>query len=433
MLRRIVAASMSGTAIEWYDFAIYSTSVTLVFGALFFPQTGNPLDGILAAFFTYAVGFLARPVGGMVFGHYGDRFGRKALLQVSILLIGGATFLMAFLPTYPQVGYWAPICLALLRFVQGFAVGGEWGGAVLLIAEHARDDQRGFLASFVQAAAPVGNVIASLVLLILSASMPNAAFVSWGWRIAFLASAVIAFVGWYVRTRIEDAPIFKEAAERAEQEKASQPPILEVLKNYPKKIVLAIGTKFVENIWYWIVATFSVTYLNYLGVKASNILILLLAAQFLNIFVMLLVGRIADRVGRRPVVFVGIVVSAIWAFVMFPLYETKSLGLALFGICVGLVTWSIMYAPQSAMFTEMFPTRVRYSGASISYQVSAIFAGSLAPIIGTALLRSTHSSIPISIYVAIAAVISFVSLLFVKETRGISLRELDEKDRVTNG
>jgi MFS family permease len=424
-LARIVAASMSGTAVEWYDFAIYGTAATLVFGREFFPDTGNPLDGIIAAFVTYAVGFLARPLGGIVFGHYGDKYGRKRLLQLSIVLIGAATFLIGALPTYSQVGFLAPTLLVVLRFVQGFAVGGEWGGAVLLIAEHSRDDRRGFLASFVQAAAPVGNVIAAVVLLILSSTLSSDAFLSWGWRLAFFFSAVIAIVGFYVRSKIEDAQIFKDAAARAAQRKEQRTPLREVLTEHPKQVLLAIGIKLVENIWYWIVATFSVTYLNFLGVKTPNILVLLLAAQFVNVFVMILFGRISDTVGRKPVYFVGIVLSGIFAFAMFPLYDTGNFALALFGICFGLITWSLMYAPQSALLAEMFPTRVRYSGASIGYQVTTIIAGSLAPIIATSLLNSFHSSLPISIYVAIAAVISFVALIFVDETRGLSLQSLD--------
>jgi MFS family permease len=425
LLRRIVIAAMSGTAVEWYDFAIYGTAATLVFAKQFFPDNGSPLSGVIEAFVTYAVGFAARPVGGIVFGHFGDRYGRKRLLQLSILLIGASTFLMGLLPTYHRVGYLAAIILVLLRFVQGFAVGGEWGGAVLLIAEHSSDDRRAFWASFVQAAAPVGNVIATAVLLILSSTLSSAAFLGWGWRIAFFFSAVIAFIGWYVRSKIEDAEIFKEAAARAARQARTGPPVLEVIRTHPRNLLLAIGIKLVENIWYWIVATFSVTYLNFLHVRTGQILLLLLAAQFLNFFAIVLFGRLSDRVGRKPVYFTGIVASAIFAFVMFPLYRTGSIVLALVGICVGLVTWSVMYAPQSAVLAEMFPTRLRYSGVSIGYQVTSIFAGSLAPIIATALLSHYNASLPISIYVAGAALISFVALLFVKETKGTSLRDVD--------
>lgn len=425
LLRRIVVASMSGTAVEWYDFAIYGTAATLVFSKQFFPSNGDPLAAIIEAFVTYAVGFAARPLGGIVFGQFGDRYGRKRLLQLSIILIGTATFLMGVLPTYHQVGYLAPLILVILRFVQGFAVGGEWGGAVLLIAEHSPDDRRGFWASFVQAAAPVGNVIATLVLLILSTTLSAADFLSWGWRIAFFFSAVIAFIGFYVRSKIEDADIFKEAQERAKADKQARPPVLEVLRTQPRNLLLAIGIKLVENIWYWIVATFSVTYLNFLGVRTGQILLLVLAAQFLNFFAIVFFGHVCDRVGRKPVYLVGIVLSGIFAFVMFPLYRTGSVWLALIGICFGLVTWSVMYAPQSALMAEMFPTRMRYSGVSIGYQVTSIFAGSLAPIIATALLRTYHASLPISLYVAGAAVISLVALLFVRETNGVSLRDID--------
>lgn len=424
-LSRIVVASMSGTAVEWYDFAIYATAATLVFSKQFFPSTGNPLDGVIEAFVTYAVGFLARPLGGMVFGHYGDKLGRKKLLQFSIILIGVSTFCMGLLPTFHQVGYSAAIILVILRFIQGFAVGGEWGGAVLLISEHSDDKARGFWASFPQAAAPVGNVIASLVLLILSTAMSGAAFLSWGWRLAFFFSALIAFIGWYVRSRVDDAPIYKEAAARAAQRGQLRAPLWEVIRGHRRNLLLSIGVKLVENIWYWIVATFSVTYLAYLGVQTGLILTFLLVAQFVNVFAMLLFGRICDRVGRKPLYFAGIIASGIFAFIMFPLYRTHSIALSLIAICVGLLTWSLMYAPQSALLVEMFPTRLRYSGSSTGYQVTTIIAGSLAPIIATALLSHYKSSLPISIYVAIAALISLVCLLFVKETNGLSLRTVD--------
>ncbi|MDI2030559.1 MFS transporter [Saccharopolyspora sp. TS4A08] len=427
-LYRVVAAAMSGTAVEWYDFAVYGTAATLVFSKLFFPGGGDPLSGVIEAFVTYAVGFAARPLGGAVFGHFGDKYGRKRLLQVSLVLIGTSTFLMGLLPTFQQVGYAAPLALVILRFVQGFAVGGEWGGAVLLIAEHSPDNRRGFWTSFVQAAAPVGNVIAALVLWALSSVLDDASFLSWGWRIAFLLSAVIALVGWYVRTRIEDAPIFKEAANRAKTAKPSRPPMLEVIRTQPRNLLIAIGLKLAENIWYWIVAAFSVTYLNYLGIKTGNILLLLLTAQFLACLAIVFFGHLCDRIGRKPVYLFGIVTSAAFSFAIFPLYRSESMVLTLLGICVGLITWSAMYAPQSALMAEMFPTRVRYSGVSIGYQFSSIFAGSLAPIIATALLQTYGASLPISLYVATAALLSLVALFFARESRGNSLRDAGLND-----
>lgn len=424
-LARVVGASMAGTVVEWYEFFLYATAATLVFGQLFFPKTGDPLDGVIAALLTYAVGFVARPLGGLVFGHFGDKYGRKKLLQLSLVLVGVATFAMGLLPGFDQIGYLAPIILVTLRFVQGFAVGGEWGGAVLLIAEHSPDHRRGFYASFPQAAVPVGNLLATGVLLILSTVLSDEAFMSWGWRIAFFLSAVIVFIGWYIRTKVEDADIFKQAMQNADQAKKSSAPLLEVIRKHPRNILVAMGVRVVENIWYYIVVTFSITYLNQLEVPTATILQLLLFAHFANIFVIPFVGHLSDRFGRRPVYLTGVALAGVYAFAMFALYDTRNPWLGFVGIALGLFIWSVMYAPQPALLSEMFPTRMRYSGVSIGYQVTAIFAGSLAPVIATALLRDTGSWLPISIYVAIAAVISFVSALFIRETKGISLHTVD--------
>ena len=247
-LRRIVAASMAGTIVEWYEFFLYGTAATLVFSKVFFPDTGNELDGIIAAFVTYAVGFVARPLGGVVFGHFGDKYGRKQLLQLSLVLVGAATFLMGCLPTFGQIGYWAPALLVALRFIQGFAVGGEWGGAVLLVAEHSPNRSRAFWASWPQAGVPVGNLVATVVLLVLTTTLPDSAFLSWGWRIAFWLSAVIVLVGYYVRTKVTDAPIFVAAQREAEEIKTSSFSAIEVLKRYPRGVFTAMGLRFAENI-----------------------------------------------------------------------------------------------------------------------------------------------------------------------------------------
>ncbi|WP_296135781.1 MFS transporter [uncultured Tessaracoccus sp.] len=426
-LARVVGASMAGTVVEWYEFFLYATAATLVFGDLFFPKTGNPLDGVIAAMLTYAVGFVARPLGGVVFGHFGDKHGRKQLLQVSLLLVGGTTFCMGLLPGFDQIGYIAPILLVGLRFVQGFAVGGEWGGAVLLIAEHSPDHRRGFYASFPQAAVPIGNLLATGVLLLLNAVLSEDAFLSWGWRIAFFLSVAIVLVGWYIRKQVEDADIFKNAMRRAEDTKASSAPLIEVLRKHPRNILTAMGARVVENIWYYIVVTFSITYLDHLGVSTDLILQLLLVAHLANVFVIPLVGHISDKVGRRPVYIVGVILAGVHAFAMFPLFDTKNPVLGFVGIALGLFIWSVMYAPQPALLAEMFPTRMRYSGVSISYQVTAIFAGSLAPVIATSMLRDTGSWVPITGYIAVAAVVSLVSACFIRETKGVSLHDVDHE------
>ncbi|GAA5210933.1 MFS transporter [Streptomyces thinghirensis] len=426
-LRRVVAAAMAGTVVEWYEFFLYAAAAALVFGTTFFPATGNPLDGVIAAMLTYFVGFVARPLGGLIFGHFGDKYGRKKLLQFSLVLVGVATFVMGLLPTFDQVGYWAPALLVALRFVQGFAVGGEWGGAVLLIAEHSPDSRRGFYASFPQAAVPLGNLLATGVLLVLSSVLSEAQFLSWGWRIGFFLSAIVVLVGWYIRSKVEDADIFKEAMEQAKQSESNSAPILEVCRRYPRNIITGMGMKLVENIWYWLVVTFSITYLHQIGVETDTILELLLAAHFVNVFLIPFVGHLSDRLGRRPIYLIGVVLVGIQAFTLFPLYNTKNPALIVLGISLGVFTWSLMYAPQAALLVEMFPTRMRYSGVSITYQMVTIFGGSLAPVIATTLLRNTGSWIPIAIYVATAAAISLVATLLMRETRGSSLHHLDHK------
>ena len=272
-LKRVVVASMAGTVVEWYEFFLYATAATLVFNKVFFAQGVSESNALIAALLTYAVGFVARPLGGVVFGHFGDKFGRKKLLQFAILLVGVVTFLMGCLPTYAQIGIWAPLLLVILRFMQGFAVGGEWGGAVLLVAEHSPNRQRAFWASWPQAAVPVGNMLATVVLLVLTGTLSDAAFLSWGWRIAFWLSAVVVLIGYYIRTKVSDAPIFLEAQQEIERVKAVSYGVVEVLKRYPRGVFTAMGLRFAENIMYYLVVTFSIVYLkNEVGADTSDIL-----------------------------------------------------------------------------------------------------------------------------------------------------------------
>ena len=402
-LRRVVVASMAGTVVEWYEFFLYGTAATLVFSKVFFDQSDSDLSNILAAFVTYAVGFLARPLGGVVFGHFGDKYGRKKLLQFSLLLVGAATFLMGCLPTFGQVGYWAPALLVGLRFLQGFAVGGEWGGAVLLVAEHSPNAQRGFWASWPQAGVPVGNMLATVVLLVLTGTLSDAAFLSWGWRVAFWLSAVVVLVGYYIRTKVTDAPIFVEAQQEAEKIKATSFSVVEVLKRYPRGVFTAMGLRFGENIMYYLVVTFSITYLKVqVGADTSSILWYLLVAHAVHFAVIPLVGRLADRFGRRPVYFVGAVLGATWGFFAFPMMNSGNYVVITAAITLGLMIHAFMYAPQPAIMAEMFPTRMRYSGVSLGYQVTSIVAGSLAPIIAVKLLEVYDSSVPVALYLAAA-------------------------------
>ncbi|HEX2212692.1 MAG TPA: MFS transporter, partial [Mycobacterium sp.] len=346
-LKRVVVASMAGTVVEWYEFFLYATAATLVFNKVFFAEGTSEANALIAALLTYAVGFVARPLGGVVFGHFGDKYGRKKLLQFAILLVGAVTFLMGCLPTYNQIGVWAPILLVMLRFFQGFAVGGEWGGAVLLVAEHSPDKSRGFWASWPQAAVPIGNMLATVVLLVLTGVLPETAFLSWGWRIAFWLSAVVVVIGYYIRTKVTDAPIFVAAQEEVERTKAVSYGVFEVLRRYPRGVFTAMGLRFAENIMYYLVVTFSIVYLKtHVGADTGDILWWLLAAHAVHFVVIPQVGRLSDRFGRRPVYIVGAVLAATWGFFAFPMMNTGNYLPIVAAVILGLIIHAAMYAPQ---------------------------------------------------------------------------------------
>jgi MFS family permease len=420
---------MAGTVVEWYEFFLYATAASLVFGTYFFPATGSPLDGIIAAFVTYAIGFIARPLGGIVFGQIGDRFGRKPTLQATIIIVGAATFLMGCLPGFQSIGYWAPALLVALRFLQGFAVGGEWGGAVLLVAEQSPDRSRSFWSSWPQAAVPIGNLLATLVLLVSSWVMSSDAFLEWGWRIAFWLSAVIVLVGFYIRRHVEEAPIFLEAKAQVEAEKATSYGVVEVLRRYPKGILQAMGIRFAENIVYYIVVSFTIVYLKTVHeYDTSQLLLALLIAHVVHFAIIPQLGRLADRWGRKPVYLTGAILSATWAFFAFPLFDTLDPVLIVLAVTIGLCFHAFMYAPQPAVMAELFPTRMRYSGVSLGSQVTAILAGSLAPILAIQWLRDFGSWLPIAIYIVVACGVTAVAVLSLRETKGISLQAIDDAD-----
>ena len=430
---KVVFASLVGTAVEWYDFFLYGSAAALVFGKLFFPES-EPVTATMLAFGTYALGFVARPLGGVVFGHFGDRIGRKKMLVVALMMMGVATFAIGLLPTYASIGIGAPILLLVCRLVQGFAVGGEWGGAVLMAAEHGSEARRGFWSSWPQAGVPLGNLLATGVLFVLAAFQSEATFEAWGWRIPFLLSAVLVGIGLYVRLQLEESPVYQEAKAEIAQKKdtASHMPLVEVIRTYPKEVLIAMGMRMAENISYYIFTIISITYVTtYLGQDKSLILKMLLIGAAFQFFLIPAVGAISDKVGRRPLYLAGAVGVGIWGFVFFGLLDSNSSGKVLLAVVVGLFFHSLMYAPQAAFFSELFGTSVRYTGASVGYQLASIFAGALAPIIAVRLLgdATEKNTFAVGIYIAVAAVITIVAVLAAKETKASSLRH----DRVVRG
>ncbi|MCK9869610.1 MFS transporter [Nocardiopsis dassonvillei] len=427
---RVVTASLIGTTIEWYDFFLYGSAAALVFNHVFFPES-DPLVGTMLAFTTYAVGFVARPLGGLVFGHFGDRIGRKQLLVISLLLMGGSTFAIGLLPTYAAIGVAAPLLLTLLRVVQGFALGGEWGGAVLLVAEHGEPRHRGFWASWPQAGAPGGNLLATAVLAVLAVVMSDAAFLSWGWRVPFLLSGVLVLVGLWVRLAVSESRVFREAHERAAASaRPERAPILGVLRDHWREALVAMGVRMAENVSYYVVTAFILVYATQEArMPNGQVLNAVLVASAVHLVTIPAWGALSDRIGRRPVTALGAAGAGLWVFAFFPLVDAGTFWSVTLAVTVGLVLHGAMYGPQAAFFSELFSTRVRYSGASVGYQLASIVAGGLAPLIATALLASFGSSVPISLYVAAMAAVTLVAVAASRETRGSDLREVAVSER----
>jgi len=408
----VIVASFIGTAIEWYDFFLYGTAAALVFNKLFFPNLDS-LAGTLSAYGTFAVGFLARPLGGAVFGHYGDRVGRKAMLVWSLLLMGIATALIGTLPTYSSIGVWAPVLLVVLRFVQGIGVGGEWGGAVLMAVEHSGGSRRGFHGSWPQMGVPAGLLLATGVYALLSSRLSEADFLAWGWRVPFLTSALLVGVGLFIRIRLLETPAFTELKQ---QEGTATAPLVQVLRDHPRQVLVGMGMRFAQNVLFYIYTVFVLSYgEKTLGYSKSTMLGGVAVGATVGLFTIPIFGALSDRFGRKPVYLAGAVISLLYAFPFFWLVG-QGPGFVALAIVLGLnVGQDLMYGPQAAYFAELFSTRVRYSGASLVYQLTSVFSGGMAPFIAT-LLLARYGSWSVASYMALSCLLTVVATLLAPET-----------------
>jgi metabolite-proton symporter len=427
-LRRAVIASTIGTAIEWYDFFLYSVVTGLVFAKLFFPHS-DPWVGTLEAFAIYAVGFVARPIGAAIFGHYGDRIGRKSTLIATLLLMGLATFAVALVPTYQSIGIWGAVILTVLRFIQGIGVGGEWGGSVLMSMEWARSDHsRGFIASWPQFGVPCGLFLANLAVLALS-QMSGEHFLAWGWRIPFALSLVLVGVGLYIRLGILETPVF---ARLIAERKVERTPMLTVIREYPKEILLSAFARMAEQAPFYIFTAFIFSYgTATLHVSRDLLLAAVLSASVLSFVSIPLFGHLSDRIGRKNMYMIGAVVTGVFGFIYFAMLNTGSEAIIFLAVILSLIPHDMLYGPQAALIAESFTGRLRYSGSSLGYQLASVIAGGPAPLIATWLYGTYHSATAIAIYIAICAVITLVATATMTDYTGkdINTESLYEQRR----
>ncbi len=421
-MRKVALTALAGTSIEWYDFFLYGAAAALVFPTIFFGEI-DPASAYILSFLTFAAGFIARPVGGIIFGHFGDRIGRKKTLVIALMLMGASSTLIGLLPTYAMIGIAAPILLTLLRFAQGLAIGGQWGGAMLLVTESAPDNQRGYYGAYAQAGAPVGVILANLAFIFTSALVSEEFFMTWGWRIPFLVSVILIGISMYIQINLEDTKAFREleTSNKEKQEtKTTIPiirsPILEALGKYPRRITLAAGAFLSVQVTFYILIAFLLAY----GVASAemsrdDMLVAVLIASAIMVPIQFVFSAYSDRHGRRGVFMLGAALTAVWAFAIFPLVDTGNFYFIVLAIAGGLIFLAMMYGPQAAFFTELFSTEVRYSGATLGYQIGAILGGAFAPSIA-AWLWTDYDVMWVSAYIAVASLLSLISVYMLTET-----------------
>jgi MFS family permease len=427
-MQKVALTALAGTSIEWYDFFLYGAAAALIFPTAFFGEA-TPSTALILSLLTFAAGFIARPIGGIIFGHYGDRVGRKKTLVMALILMGVSSTLIGLLPTYAMIGVTAPILLTSLRFAQGLAIGGQWGGAMLLVTESAPSDKRGYYGAFAQAGAPVGVILANLAFIITSSLVSEESFYSWGWRIPFLASAVLIAISMYIQLNLEDTKAFKELEALRQSQKdgnekiIKRSPILEAIRKYPSRIALAAGAFLSIQVTFYILIAFLLAY----GVSSADItrddmLAAVLIGSAIMVPFQFMFSSYSDRHGRKGIFMAGAVLTGLWAFAIFPLVDTGNFWLIVLAISGGLTFVSMMYGPQAAFFTELFSTEVRYSGATLGYQFGAILGGAFAPTIA-ALLWNDFSIFWVSVYIAFASLLTLLSVMALTETYKTDLND----------
>ena len=424
-MRKVALTALAGTSIEWYDFFLYGAAAALIFPTAFFGEIPET-TALILSLLTFAAGFIARPIGGIIFGHFGDRVGRKKTLIAALMLMGISSTLIGLLPTYTMIGVTAPILLTLLRFAQGLAIGGQWGGAMLLVTESAPSNQRGYYGAFAQAGAPIGVILANLALIITSALVSEEFFNTWGWRIPFLASAVLILISMYIQLNLEDTKAFKALAtnsDNSSNEKVKSSPVVEAIRRYPKRIMLAAGAFLSVQVTFYILIAFMLAY----GVSSANMerddmLTAVLIGCAIMVPLQFMFSSYSDRNGRKGIFMLGAILSGVWAFAIFPLVDTGNFWLIVLALTFGLIFLAMMYGPQAAFFTELFSTEVRYSGATLGYQFGAIVGGAFAPTIAVK-LWTDFDIVWVSAYIAFASMLTLISVMLLTETYKSNLDE----------